>query len=563
MSPQRVPRRCLKPRAANAISRTLAIDELLHMITSHLCGESKTLLALSTSCKTWSTIALQMLWAQISSDQLTRIIAVVNNTGSASTLSKVYTERLQRTRVLLTTGSTDIPNDQSGLPTTLRPRTIISLDTAHSIPTRLLTPHLTTLILTHDRGIWDTKWLADFNRDIHLVSSSLKVLEISLIPRPASIAIIQKISGMRALRRLKLTLTDDCAYSWLQQGLPVNDDFDSPVIGLDSLEELDIEAPIPIVQTILSATGKELRKLRITGAPFDSAELMAGLFAQIGQGPWTASTTHLRYGVSNRWPLVGDWEDSLEEWGIPYLDPDTTLISAEYLRPLLSLNSLSHLALTFHSHPRIDDLFLATMGANLSVLQSLSICGRDRADEPQSYLSLKGVLALSQLPFLNSLQLPLDLQPSGNLDLGRRLDSVTRLSVIGCLPPTNSDEAVPILTSTFPNLRKVYVRAASYDEDSYDTWSDVWDNWQRCHGAKSLDIEPIYALDEMDELPTSSDDFFVGTVQDAVGVDESESDSIDYLTTEVDLDEYYRRFPDARRHSVNDLMLTTLQTLSV
>lgn len=57
--------------------------------------------------------------------------------------------------------------------------------------------------------------------------------------------------------------------------------------------------------------------------------------------------------------------------------------------------------------------------------------------------------------------------------------------------------------------------------------------------------------------------FFVGTVLDAVGVDESESDSIDYLTTEVDLDEYYRRFPDARRHSVNDLMLTTLQTLSV
>ena len=459
------------------------------------------------------------------------------------------------------TSPREASNVWSGIPT-FRPRTVICRDSVQLIPTSLLAPHITTLIFAHDRGVWDEKWLSDFSRDICNVASSLQVLEISLIPRPISMNIIRRLGDLHVLRRLKLSFTDDCAHSWLQQS-PLS--ISSPHSGLAALEELDIEAPIPIVQSILSFAGINLRKLRITGAPFDSAELVSGVFKQISEGPWATQMTHLRYDISNRWPMVGDWEESLNEWGIPYFTPETVLITSSHLQPLLRLTALSHLALTFHTTPRINDTFLHALARDLSQLQNLSIGGRDHNDETYPLTTLRGALVLANLPLLSALQLPLDLRPQSTPSVNQPFESLTRLSVLGC--PAPSDSAfVSTFASAFPKLRKVYVRSPAYDEAPSDGWSTVWEAWQGHQDTKNLEIEPVFALDELDEqLP--DDDFFAAAVRDAVGIDEAENESVDYLTCEVDLDEYYARFPDARIQrdpiAIDDVIYTSLQSLSV
>lgn len=566
-------RSCVKLPIRTAVSRGLAIDEILRMITLQLQGDSKSLLALARCCKTWSSIAVALLWAEISSEQLARIATMrVSKVASrifnthvsqdaciVTNLPDIYTERLRTTRILVNEACSGKALDVWSTLPTFEPRTVICLDSTQPIHTSFLTTRITTLILAHDRGIWDTNWLSSFSRSIHNIASSLQQLEISLIPRPTSIAVIWQLGNLHALRKLKLSCTDECAQSWIQQA-PLSNAF-APT-GLLSIEELDIEAPVPIVRTILSFTGSTLRKLRITGAPFDSAELVASLFAQISEGPSAAQITHLRYGISNRWPLVGDWEDSLDEWGIPYLEPETTRITSDHLQPLLRLCSLSHLSLTFHTRPRTHDTFLATLADKLFLLQNLSISGRDHTYETSPFVTLQSALLLSRLPYLSALQLPLDLDSDTPTIVYHPFASLSRLGVMSCLAPTDSRIASD-LAAIFPNVRKVYVRAPAYDEVPCDAWSTVWDTWQQYQNARPLVIEPVVVFDEDEQL--AEDDFFSSSVRDAIGIDEAENESIDYLTCEVDLEEYYTRFPEARKHPfvVDDIIYSSPQSLSI
>jgi len=56
-----------------ATHRALAIDEILRMITMRLRGDSTSLLALATTCKAWSAVAVEGLWTEITSGQVARI----------------------------------------------------------------------------------------------------------------------------------------------------------------------------------------------------------------------------------------------------------------------------------------------------------------------------------------------------------------------------------------------------------------------------------------------------------------------------------------------------------
>jgi hypothetical protein len=74
MSLKRAPRQRVELRLRrSAVQNALAIDEILRMITLQLRGDSASLLALAVTCKTWSAVALNELWTEISSQQLARI----------------------------------------------------------------------------------------------------------------------------------------------------------------------------------------------------------------------------------------------------------------------------------------------------------------------------------------------------------------------------------------------------------------------------------------------------------------------------------------------------------
>jgi hypothetical protein len=363
---------------------------------------------------------------------------------------------------------------------------------------------------------------------------------------------LSHLGALQSLQKLQLKLTDGCTYAWAPDE-PFNGSswLSSDERGLVALEEMDIEAPIFIVQAILDITGSKLRNLRITGTPYESATVVSDLFERISRGPWATGITHLRYGISNRWPLAGTWDECLEYWGLGHAawgfthpKRETVLVTSQHIQALLRLGSLTHLALAFHIRPQIDDLFFGSLARKLPLLQNLCISGRDRTDDTYPLATLESVLALAQLPSLRALHIPFDVRVDDGTTIAVEppFSSLTRLCVSDGPPPTECGTITAIVATLFPKLRQVYCLDTPSEDSRCEGWRSLWRTWESCQtalgkcDARPLEIEEVLPVHDDDD--DDGEDFFIKAVADSIGFGAAETGSEDDFNFSVDPDEH-------------------------
>jgi hypothetical protein len=428
--------------------------------------------------------------------------------------------------------------------------------------------HLRTLVVNGIEGMWRDDSITRISFALILAKTTLHTLDVGpIIPRSTGKMLLSLIGELHALQSLKLTVTDDCALTWFHEKAFNWESTGAPPRsrGLPNLKELAIEAPISIVNSFLSITGDKLQRLRIIGAPFDTAVDISDMFTQISGSSFRSEITHFSYGISSRWTKFGDWTESLFEWGLPVIPQNNVQIHDKHLLPFLQLSSLSHLSLCFHFQPNVNDDFLHKMAQNLSKLDTLSITGRTSLDNVYPSTTLKGIHTLTQMPTLTSLNIAFDSRLKGTErdTFKSSTSTLAHLAIAASPSPTSPDALAKVLAAMLPNLRRVYVPVHDSPEDDEFPlllnagWDAVWDCWKETRNETKdhhqIFVQYCFPLDNVEPLGTDDYDesaFFMRAVRESIVPSEDEDDSFDYLTQEVDLEEYYARFPESRRPSL-------------
>jgi hypothetical protein len=443
-------------------------------------------------------------------------------------------------------GSTQQPEGYIPYLPHFKPKRIISTDHFRGlVDSNLITPSITSLIIKHTGGIWDDTSLISLSRELTNVRTSLRSLEIgTLLPRESSRTFIRHIGDLHALRRLRIRMTDGSAlswfdepdFSWSEDVEAFQQDHHLLPKSLPNINELDIEAPIPIVIAFLSIVGPKLQKLRIMGAPFDSAENVASMFKQMSLSVWSQGVTHFHYSISPRWSCHRTWSENWADWGLSRrLEIRDVTMTSQQLEPLLRLSSLSHLALCFHYAPAIDDAFLSTLAARMPGIQTLVISGRVQNNGEHPLTTLHGLDALSRLSHLSSLQLSFTCQLEG-FTSQHPLTSLTRINISGSYLEGAPQETAPLLPALLPHLKKVYLNAPSVvhsedglaEDERSERWKAVWNSWttprhppDSSHATSPLLMENCTGFDglEFDDEP----DFFVRAMDSSILAEDNDN----------------------------------------
>ncbi|PVG04597.1 hypothetical protein CPB86DRAFT_831030 [Serendipita vermifera] len=550
-------------RSRSSVQSTLIINEILYMITRFLQGDHLTLSALARTCKAWSPLAARELWREVWTRQLNRLVQEMGQEASPHQpqwLSRIEVYHMDVRKHDASSGM---------LLSHFRPRSIIVEEgITRPFPSNCMS-QLRTLVVNGIKGMWRDDSLTSVSFALILAKETLRTLDVGpIIPRSTGKMLLSYIGELHTLQTLKLTVTDDCALTWFHEKTFNWESTGAPSGSrrLPDLKELVIEAPIPIVKAFLSITGNKLERLRILGAPFDVATDVADMFTQIGNSWFRSGITHFSYGISSRWTTFDDWTTSLLEWGLPAIPQTNVQIYDKHLLPILQLFSLSHLSLCFHFRPNVNDNFLHQLALNLSNLDTLSVTGRTSLENVYPFTTLKGIYTLTQMPTLTSLNIAFDSRLKNTEHTFKNPSSnLAHLAIAPSPSPSSPSDLAKVLATMLPNLRRVYVPAHdSLDDDDFPLllnigWDAVWDCWKGARHElgykdhREIFVQYCFPLDNTE--PRDADDydgsaFFMTAVRESIMPNEEEDDSFDYLTQEVDLEEYYARFPESRRPSL-------------